>query len=156
MNGSMFDELRKLAEQDELTQEVATRMILSSLAEIDKKLNGHILIEESRNEGVLNLKESVDDLSTAVTLLSQSVIDLKKEITTLQNDVTTLKSNPFVSLGKYIKEKPKQAIAWGLGTFAVFYLFFGLKLVSLIIVLVGSVLGMPQESIDWLLSWLSQ
>ena len=157
MNGSMFGELRELLkEKGDLSQDAVNRLTLSALAEISTQFSIHIQVAEKRDEGVLNLKDSVDDLSTAVTLLSQSVIDLKKEITTLQSDVVTLKSNPFVALGKYIKDKPKQSIAWGLGVFAIFYLFFGLKLVSLIIVLIGSLLGMPQESIDWLLNWLSQ
>lgn len=157
MNGSMFDELRKLVEEpDELPQDVANRMTLSALAEISNKLNGHILIEEQRNEGVLNLKNSVDDLSEAVALLSQSVVELKKEIDGMKNNVDAINENLFVALGRYIKTKPKQSILYGLGIFVGVYLILGFRILSIIVVLVGSLFGVPQETLEWVLQWMGQ
>lgn len=157
MNGNMFDELRKLAtEEDELSQDAVNRLILSALAEISTNFSVHVGVEEKRNEGVLELKESVDDLSKAVTLLSQSVIDLNKEINDMKKDVTTLKENPVVAVGKFLKEKPKQAIIWGIVAFFGIYLLLGFRLLSLMVVIGGSLLGLPQETIDWILQWMGR
>lgn len=157
MNGNMFDELRALAtEEGELSQDAVNRLTLSALAEINKNFSAHVAVEEKRNEGVLELKESVDDLSEAVTLLSQSVLDLKKEIDGMKGEVTTLKSNPLVSLGKFIKEKPKQAILYGVGAFIVVYLVVGFRILSLLVVLIGSLFGIPQETLEWILRWMGR
>lgn len=172
MNGNMFDELRDLLEErGELSQDAVNRLTLSALAEVSKKLDinmdefakrfmNHVEIEETRNKGVLELRDSVEDLSEAVTLLSQSVVDLKKEINEMKNDVDTIqddmKENPLVALGKYIKSKPRQALLWGAGVFVVVYLVMGFRLLSLLVVIIGSVFGIPQETIEWILNWMSK
>jgi hypothetical protein len=157
MNGNMFDELRRLAtENNELSQDAVNRLILSALAEISQNFSVHVEVENKRSEGVEALKESVEDLSKAVALLSQSVIDLSKQINEVQTDVKSIKENPFVSLGRYIKSKPKQSFLWGIAIFVGFYLLLGFRILSLLVVVVGSVLGIPQESLEWVLNWIGR
>ena len=167
MNGNMFDELRKLAETEELSQDAVNRLTLSALAEIshkfdtgmceiNQKFSGHVEIEEKRSEGVLELRDSVEELSEAVTLLSQSVIDLNRELISVKTEVKSINDSPFVVLGRYIKTKPKQSILWGIGIFVGVYLIMGFRVLSLVVVLVGSLLGLPQESIEWILNWMGK
>lgn len=167
MNGNMFDELRKLAEKDELSQDAANRLTLSALAELNKKMDQgfsdtniafqtHVETEEKRNEGVLELRDSVEDLTEAVTLLSQSVVDLNTELSTVKQTVDKIENNPLVAAGSFIKSKPKQAILWAFGIFVVFYLVAGFKLLSLLVVVTGSLFGLPQETIDWVLQWMGR
>lgn len=157
MNGNMFDELRELLkEKGELSQDAVNRLTLGALAEINNQFSTHVQVEEKRNEGVLELKDSVEELSEAVTLLSQSVIELNKKIGNVETEVKGLKENPFVTLGKYIKEKPKQSVLWGIGIFVVLYLIVGFRVLSLVVVIVGSLLGIPQDSIEWMLTWMGK
>lgn len=157
MNGNMFDELRKLAtEEGELSQDAVNRLILSALAEMNKNFSAHVAVEERRNEGVLELKESVEDLSKVVELLNQSVDDLSKQLNEIKDDVKTIKENPFVTLGKYIKNKPKQSILWGFVVFIGIYLILGFRILTLLVVIIGSLLGISQESLEWILQWMGR
>jgi hypothetical protein len=157
MNGNMFNELRALAKEDgELSQDAVNRLTLSALAELHEKFSTHVTVEEERNEGVLELKKSVDDLSEAVTLLSQSVIELKKELDGMRDEVNVIKKNPSVFLGKFIMERPKQAILYGIMGFVFIYLIAGFRILSLLVVLIGSTLGWPKETIEWILQWMGR
>lgn len=157
MNGNMFDELRKLAmEEGELSQDAVNRLILSALAEINENFSAHVSTEEKRNEGVLELKQSVEDLSKSVAQLSQSVVELSKEIKEIQREIKEVKENPVVSLGYYIKTRPKQFIAWSVVAFIGIYFVLGFRILSLLVVVIGSILGIPQESLDWILNWIGR
>lgn len=93
-NGIMLEELRRVvATPGEISQDTATRLTLSALAELYEKFDYHCQgdAESSRLEQIMR-----SDLET----MKRDVAQVKK----------TLESNPLVSFGNHLGTHPK--LAW--------------------------------------------
>jgi hypothetical protein len=147
MANGLLAELRRLAESSkDVPQEVVNRLILGALAEVVDRLDK---VTDTENVNRDAVSTSLDDLCDKYDRLAQTVASMDSKLSSITGDLTVIKSNPFVSLGAFIKRHPKIAFFSAiLGGAASIILLTSKPF----LILVLSLTGVPKEVIEQLLT----
>ena len=120
-NGSMLSELRSLAATPgKISDDAATRLTLSAIADVYQKLDEHLSTEQQRTSTMDEMKDDIDGLK-------RDMKEMKEAIT----------KNLLVSFGSHLSRNPKLAWIYVTVMFVLMNLWFISGFRKLILLAIG-------------------
>jgi hypothetical protein len=164
-NGQMLNELREMAQAEKITTSSALRLIITSQIEFHEKLSGMeedqqalrnqlLGSEQARDKEAGATKDENDDMwnqqNGLIQRLSDQVQLLSDRVDRLVDDpkigIQRLFNNPMITIGFFIQQHPK----WALAIFVAFLLFLNLWLIDDLRISVLEWLHVPEFIINGL------
>lgn len=146
MANGLLEEIRRIAESSkDVPQEVVNRLILTSLAELVVKVDKHTEIEETKNR---TMDDAIEQVNTSIGALNHQVAEISSKLTALTVELEKVRSNPLVSIGKFIGDHPKTSLFTSLILIAAFIVLISSQP---FVIMVLTLIGVPREAIEQIL-----